>query len=97
MNTTQENTAKYVPRVIQFEGMSYMCFINDKEEKQPTMYYNFGSGKCQTKNLESPCAEDRIYKISPTLYFRLSCELIEAPHRKKYNLNKLKHELNNKQ
>ena len=96
MNTTQENTAKYVPRVIQFEGMNYMCFINEKEEEEPKMYYKFCGGRYQTKNLEKPCTEDRIYKISPTLYFRLSCEIREARHKEKYNLNKFKHELNSK-
>ena len=96
MNTTQENTAKYVPRVIQYENDSYVCFLDEKEE-EPTMYYKFGSGRYQIRDKEKPCTEDRIYKISPILYFRLSCELREALHRKKYNLNKLRHELNNKQ
>ncbi len=97
MNTTQENTAKYVPRVIQYENYSYVCFLDEKEEEKPTMYYKFGNGIYQIRDMEKPFIEDRIYKISPTLYFRLSCELREAPSRKKYNLNKLRHELNSKQ
>ena len=37
------------------------------------------------------------YETYMGFYFKLSCELREAPHREKYNLNKLRHELNNKQ
>lgn len=95
MNTIQENTAKYVPRVIQYENNSYVCFLDEKEE-EPTMYYKFINKRNKIKDIEKPCINDRIYKISPTLYFRLSCEIREAIPKERYNLNKLRHELNSK-
>ena len=96
MNTIQENTAKFVPRVIQYENNSYVCFLDEKEEEQPTMYYKFITKRNKIRDIEKPCINDRIYKISPTLYFRLSCEIREAIYKERYNLNKLRHELNSK-
>jgi hypothetical protein len=46
------------------------------------------------KNKEKAVTDDFVYKMSLGLYFKLSCELKE--NGKKYNINKFKHELNNK-
>lgn len=100
MSIIKKNTEKYVPIVIQFEDHMYMGFVTEKEansDKMPNMYLKFmgtSNGGFPMKEIEKPVLNDFVYKISLGLYFKLSCELRE--HCKKYNLNKIKHELNNR-
>jgi hypothetical protein len=53
-----------------------------------------GTSRFPMKDKENAVPDDFVYKMSFGLYFKLSCELRE--HCKKYNLNKIKHELNNR-
>jgi hypothetical protein len=101
MNTIEENTERYVPIIIQYETSTYVGFITEKESNSevimPEVYRKFmGTGKGGRPMIEREKAviEDFVYKISLGLYFRATCELRE--NGKRYNLNKIKHELNNR-
>lgn len=101
MNTTKENTERYVPTIIQYENNTYVGFITENESKSveilPTVYRKFLGTKgsaCGLKEREKPVPDDFVYKISLGLYFQATCELKE--NGKLYNLNKIKHELNDR-
>ena len=101
MNTIRENMEKYVPTIIQYEGYTYLGFITEKESNSdvimPEVYRKFmGTGKSvsQMKEWDKAVIGDFVYKISLGLYFHAACELRE--NGKRYNLNKIKHELNNR-
>ena len=100
MNIIKKNTEKYVPIVIQFESHMYMGFVTEKEansDKMPNMYLKFmgtSNGGFPMKDKENAVPDDFVYKMSFGLYFKLSCEFKE--NGKKYNINRFKHELNNK-
>ena len=101
MSTIGENTERYVPTIIQYETSTYVGFITEKESNSevimPEVYRKFmGTGKGGHPMIEREKAviEDFVYKISLGLYFRATCELRE--NGKRYNLNKIKHELNNR-
>ena len=99
MSTIKKNTEKYVPTVIQLEDCMYMGFVTEKEansNKMPNMYIKFMGTKSKSpmNEREKPVMDDFVYKMSLGLYFKLSCELKE--NGKKYNINRLKHELNNR-
>ena len=101
MSTIGENTERYVPTIIQYETNTYVGFITEKESNSevimPEVYRKFmGTGKGGHPMIEREKAviEDFVYKISLGLYFRATCELRE--NSKIYNLNKIKHELNNR-
>jgi hypothetical protein len=101
MNTIEENTERYVPIIIQYETNTYVGFITEKESNSevimPEVYRKFmGTGKGGRPMIEREKAviEDFVYKISLGLYFHAACELRE--NGKRYNLNKIKHELNNR-
>jgi len=92
---------KYVPTIIQYESYTYVGFITEKESNSdvimPEVYRKFmGTGKrvCPMKEWEKAVIEDFVCKISLGLYFHAACELRE--NGKRYNLNKIKHELNNR-
>lgn len=101
MNTIGENTERYVPTIIQYETYTYVGFITEKEsnsdEIMPEVYRKF-SGISKDgyfmKEKEKALTEDFVCKISLRLYFHAACEL--RKNGKIYNLNKIKHELNNK-
>lgn len=99
MSIIEKNTEKYVPTVIQFEDHMYMGFVTEKEansHEMPITYLKFmgtRSGYSMTER-EDSVLDDLVYKMSLGLYFKLSCELKE--NGKKYNINKFKHELNNR-
>ena len=101
MNTIGENTERYVPTIIQYENNTYVGFITEEESNSevimPEAYRKFmgtSKGGYPMKDREKAIADDFVYKISLGLYFHLACELRE--HGKRYNLNKIKHELNNR-
>lgn len=101
MNTIQENTAKYVPTIIQCENYTYVGLITEKESNSevimPKVYRKFmgtSKGVCPMKEIEKAVIDDFVYKISLGLYFNAACRLRE--NGKRYNLNKLRHELNHK-
>lgn len=99
MSIIKKNTEKYVPTVIQFEDHMYMGFVTEKEansNKMPNMYLKFmgTNSNFPFKEKEKAVLDDFVYKMSLGLYFKLSCELKE--NGKKYNINRLKHELNNR-
>ena len=101
MNTIGENTEIYVPAIIQYEDHTYVGFITEKESNSdvisPDMYRKFiGISKdgYALKEREKALTEDFVYKISLGLYFHAACGLRE--NGKRYNLNKIKHELNNR-
>jgi len=101
MNTIGENTERYVPTIIQYEDHTYVGFITEKESNsdviRPDMYRKFiGTSKdgYPLKEREKALTEDFVYKISLGLYFHAACGLRE--NGKRYNLNKIKHELNNR-
>lgn len=99
MSIIKKNTEKYVPIVIQFEDHMYMGFVTEKEansNEMPNMYLKFMGTKSKHPMIEreKPAMDDFVYKMSLGLYFKLSCELKE--NGKKYNINRLKHELNNR-
>ena len=102
MNITQENMERYVPIIIQFETNTYVGFITEKESNseviKPETYRKFmGMSKSVYPRIverEKPAIDDFVYKISLGLYFHASCGLRE--NGKRYNLNKIKHELNNR-
>ena len=101
MNTIGENTERYVPTIIQYEDHTYVGFITEKESNsdmiRPDMYRKFiGISKdgYPLKEREKALTEDFVYKISLGLYFYAACGLRE--NGKIYNLNKIKHELNNR-
>ena len=99
MSIIKKNTEKYVPIVIQFEEQMYMGFVTEKEAnsiEMPITYLKFmGTRSGYPMNeREDPVPDDLVYKMSLGLYFKLSCEL--RKHCKRYNLNKIKHELNNR-
>lgn len=101
MNTIGENTERYVPTIIQYEDHTYVGFITEKESNSdvimPDMYRKFmGISKdgYALKEREKRVTGDFVYKISLGLYFHAACGLRE--NGKRYNLNKIKHELNNR-
>jgi hypothetical protein len=98
MSIIKKNTEKYVPIVIQFESNTYVGFITEEsysDGMMPSTYRKFmGTSRFPMKDKENAVPDDFVYKMSFGLYFKLSCELRE--HCKKYNLNKIKHELNNR-
>lgn len=101
MNTIGENTERYVPTIIQYETHTYIGFITEKESNSevimPGEYRKFmGTSKSVNpmKERENAVVDDFVYKISLGLYFHAACELRE--NGKRYNLNKIKHELNNR-
>ena len=101
MNTIGENTERYVPTIIQYETSTYVGFITEKESNSdvimPEVYRKFMATSkwgCQMKEREKAIISDSAYKISLGLYFHAACELRE--NGKRYNLNKIKHELNNR-
>lgn len=100
MSIIKKNTEKFVPIVIQFENHMYIGFVTEKEansNKMPNMYLKFmrtSKGAFPMTEREKPVMDDFVYKMSLGLYFKLSCELKE--NGKKYNINRFKHELNNK-
>ena len=101
MNTIGENTERYVPTIIQYEDLTYVGFITEKEsnsdEIKPEVYRKFMKtckSVCPMKEKENAVTNDFVYKISLGLYFHAACELRE--NGKRYNLNKIKHELNNR-
>lgn len=95
MNTTKENTEKFVPRIIEFLGALYIGFINEKELEHPRYYHKFtGARNCHLHEQEQHAVGDEIYEMSLGLYFQLSCEIRKENYR--YNLNKFRHELNNR-
>lgn len=89
--------ARYKPKIIQLNNCSYIGFVDENEKEQPTVYHKFISKHFPLREKEKPWPGDKLCKITPTLYFSLSCELREASHRITYNLNKIRYELNNKQ
>lgn len=101
MNTIGENTERYVPTIIQNENYIYVGFITEKQSNSdvimPEAYRKFmgtSKGVCPIKEREKAVIDDFVYKISLGLYFHAACELRE--NGKRYNLNKIKHELNNR-
>jgi hypothetical protein len=101
MNTIGENTERYVPIIIQFIDHTYVGFITEEESNSevimPEIYHKFmwtGKGEYSMREMEKAVIEDFVYKISLGLYFHAACELKENGRR--YNLNKIKHELNNR-
>ena len=101
MNTIGENTEKYVPTIIQYETNTYVGFITEKESNSevimPEAYRKFmgtSKGGFPMRERAKAVIDDFVYKISLGLYFHLACELRE--HGKRYNLNKIKYELNNR-
>ena len=101
MNTIIGNMEKYVPIIIQYESNTYVGFVTEKESNsdviRPDMYRKFmGISKdgYSMKEREKALLEDFVHKISLGLYFKAACEL--KKYRKTYNLNKIKHELNNR-
>ena len=101
MNTIEENTERYVPTIIQYESCTYVGFITEKESNSdvimPVVYRKFmntSKSSFPFKNTEKAVSGDYVYKMSLGLYFKAACEL--KKYRKTYNLNKIKHELNNK-
>lgn len=72
---------------------------SNSDEIMPEVYHKFfGTGKDGYIKLildkEKALKEDLVYKISLGLYFHAACELRE--NGKRYNLNKIKHELNSR-
>lgn len=101
MNTIGENTERYVPTIIQCENHTYVGFITEKESNSDVImlevYRKFmgtDEGKWPMKEKEKSLIDDFVYKISLDLYFHAACGLRE--NGKRYNLNKIKHELNNR-
>ena len=101
MNITQKNMERYVPIIIQYETNTYVGFITEKESNseviKPEVYRKFmriGKSGHPMIEREKAIIEDFVYKISLDLYFHASCGLREKGVR--YNLNKIKHELNNR-
>lgn len=101
MNTIKENIEKYVPTIIQNGNYTYVGFITEKQSNSdvimPEAYRKFMGtckGICPMKEREKAVIDDFVYKISLGSYFHAACELRESG--KKYNLNKIKHELNNR-
>jgi hypothetical protein len=101
MNTIGENTEKYVPTIIQYEKHTYVGFITEEESNSevimPEVYRKFmgvSKGGYPMKEREKAVINDFVYKISLGLYFYAACGLRE--NGKRYNLNKIKHELNNR-
>lgn len=92
---------KYVPIIIQYESNTYVGFVTEKESNSnvimPKVYHKFmktGKGVFPFKDTEKAVGGDYVYKMSLGLYFKAACEL--KKYRKTYNLNKIKHELNNR-
>jgi hypothetical protein len=101
MNTIGENTERYVPIIIQFIDHTYVGFITEEESNSevimPEAYRKFmgtSKGGYPMKDREKAVIEDLVYKISLGSYFHAACRLKE--NGKVYNLNKIKHELNNR-
>lgn len=101
MNTIGENTERYVPTIIQYEDHTYVGFITKKEsnsdEIMPKGYRKFmktNKGGYPMKEWEEALIYDSVHKMSLGLYFYAACGLRE--NGKRYNLNKIKHELNNR-
>ena len=92
---------KYVPIVIKYDSNTYVGFVTEKESNSEAMmikaYRKFlGTNKngFPFKDTENAVIGDSVYKMSLDLYFHTACELRES--RRTYNLNKIKHELNNR-
>lgn len=99
MNTTRENAEKYVPRIIEFQNLFYIGFIDEKQLKHPRYYRKFiGTRGYRLRDPEGHAYEDKIYKMSLELYFQLSGEIREfaSTVNYRYNLNKFRHELNDR-
>lgn len=99
MNTTRENTEKFIPRIIEFEGSFYIGFIDEKELEHPRYYRKFiGTRGYHLHEQEQHVDGDEIYEMSLGLYFQLSCGIREfaSTENYRYNLNKFRHELNNR-
>lgn len=101
MNTIGENTERYVPTIIQYEDNTYVGFITEEESNSevimPEVYRKFmGTNKSGFlfKGTEKAISGDSVYKMSLGLYFHSACGLRE--NGKRYNINKIKHELNNR-
>ena len=101
MNTIRENMEKYVPIIIQYGSNTYVGFVTEKESNSdvimPKVYHKFmrtGKSLFPFKDTEKALSGDYVYKMSLDLYFKAACELKECG--KTYNLNKIKHELNNR-
>ena len=101
MNTIGENTEKYVPKIIQYENHTYVGFIAEEESNSevimPEAYRKFmgiGKGGYRMRERENAVIDDLVYKISLCSYFHAACGLKENGI--VYNLNKIKHELNNR-
>lgn len=101
MNTTKRNTEKFVPRIIEFEGSFYIGFIDEKELEleHPRHYRKFiGTNNYHLHDQEPHADGDEIYEMSLGLYFQVSCGIREfaSTENYRYNLNKFRHELNNR-
>ena len=101
MNTIRENIEKYVPIIIQYGSNTYVGFVTEKESNSdvimPVVYRKFmnkSKSLFPFKDTEKAVSGDYVYKMSLDLYFKAACEL--KKYRKTYNLNKIKHELNNR-
>lgn len=99
MNTIGENMEKYVPTIIQYENHTYVGFIDEKQLKHPRYYRKLiGTRGYRLRDLERYACGDKIYKMSLELYFQLSSEIrkFASTVNYKYNLNKFRHELNDR-